>query len=164
MALWGDISDIRELWKKSPPLVKALLGLLLFLSISSIASLSDDVFKWKGFILEGIGFYRLWIGAFINYAFGWVGLHFSSRSSDFITIWILAAASALRADIATSDYSDRSERVGSALIVLVLLIGTGVILWRLNGLMVGPSNLNFALPIAIYLLLPFVLKFEKNTR
>ncbi|WP_281212834.1 hypothetical protein [Shewanella insulae] len=48
---------VKQFWSVGP-LGKLVLVLLFFLSVSSITSLSDVVFKWKGFILGAINIYQ----------------------------------------------------------------------------------------------------------
>ena len=58
MGLKADLDEVTQHWKRSPWRVKIFLLVALFLSTSSLASLSDAVFKWKGFILDALIFYR----------------------------------------------------------------------------------------------------------
>jgi hypothetical protein len=58
MGLRSDIEEVTQYWSRSPWRVKLFLLLALFLSTSSLASLSEAVFKWKGFILDALVFYR----------------------------------------------------------------------------------------------------------
>jgi hypothetical protein len=62
MGLNTDIEEISTMWRGAPWRVRVLLGLSIFLSASSIASLSETVFKWKGFVLDALTFYRTYIG------------------------------------------------------------------------------------------------------
>jgi hypothetical protein len=48
---------IKQFWSVGP-LGKLVLLVLFFLSVSSIASLSDAIFKWKGFLLGAINIYQ----------------------------------------------------------------------------------------------------------
>jgi len=52
------IEEAKEYWKQSPFWAKVVWGFSIFISSGSIASLSELVFSWKGFILDGINFYR----------------------------------------------------------------------------------------------------------
>jgi hypothetical protein len=61
MGLKGDFSEVEAIWSRSPWRVKAFLGISLFLASGSIASLSDTVFRWKGFVLDAVTFYRTYI-------------------------------------------------------------------------------------------------------
>ena len=58
MGLKADIDEVTKNWQKSPWRIKIFLFISLFLSISSIASLSEAIFKWKGFFLDALIFYR----------------------------------------------------------------------------------------------------------
>lgn len=58
MGLKADIDEVTQHWRRSPWRVKVFLLVALFLSTSSLASLSEAVFKWKGFLLDALAFYR----------------------------------------------------------------------------------------------------------
>ncbi len=48
----------RLIWRSTPSEIRVLLAILLIPSATSIASLSDDLIQWKGFILSGILLYQ----------------------------------------------------------------------------------------------------------
>lgn len=61
MGLKADFEEVANVWHRAPWRVKVLLAVSFFLSTSSIASLSETVFKWKGFALDALNFYRSYI-------------------------------------------------------------------------------------------------------
>jgi hypothetical protein len=72
---------VKQFWSVGP-LGKLLLLLFFFLSVSTIASLSDVIFKWKGFILEAINIYQEYFVAplittasFLNMSFSESEIH-----------------------------------------------------------------------------------------
>jgi len=60
MGLAGDINEAKKLWNESSPLFRVVIVISTFLAISSIASMSDVIFHWKGFISDGLQFYNSW--------------------------------------------------------------------------------------------------------
>ena len=58
MGLKGDWNEAASIWSKSPWRVRILLGASVFLASNSIATLSDTVFRWKGFIKDALSFYQ----------------------------------------------------------------------------------------------------------
>lgn len=70
MGLKADLDEVTQYWDRSPWRVKVFLFISLFLATSSLASLSETVFKWKGFILDALVFYRS---------------NFSQPASEFLT-------------------------------------------------------------------------------
>lgn len=48
MSLAGDIEELKKLWKGASLLMKGAIVLGIILTSSSITSLSDVVFEWKG--------------------------------------------------------------------------------------------------------------------
>jgi hypothetical protein len=55
------VHEIATIWSQSTWRIKFGLALSLFLASGSIASLSDTVFRWKGFINDAVGFYHIHI-------------------------------------------------------------------------------------------------------
>ena len=86
MGIKADIDEVMMLWNKASPLMKVFLGISLFLTVSSVASLSNAVFAWKGFILDGIEFYRNWIGAPISKITKYIGFKWNKQEIDFLVI------------------------------------------------------------------------------
>lgn len=67
MSLFSDIKgDLAENWKNSGWALRIILVFSLFFTVSSITSLSDVVFKWKGLIYTALEFYRAWVHGPIN--------------------------------------------------------------------------------------------------
>lgn len=62
MGLKADVEEvIKANWRNSPWWYRVWLCVSAYLAISSIASFAESVVKWKGFILDGVLFYRHWI-------------------------------------------------------------------------------------------------------
>jgi len=58
MGLKADVDEVTSYWDRAPWRVRIVLVLVLFLSSTSLASLSESVVKWKGFLLDALTFYR----------------------------------------------------------------------------------------------------------
>jgi hypothetical protein len=61
MGLKGDLQEVATVWEKSSWRVKTYLLLSAFLASGSIASLSDTVFRWRGFIRDALFFYQTYV-------------------------------------------------------------------------------------------------------
>lgn len=61
MGLKGDLHEVATVWSQSSWRVKAYLALSAFLASGSIASLSETVFRWKGFVSDAVSFYQTYI-------------------------------------------------------------------------------------------------------
>ncbi len=59
MGLKADIAEVTDSWRSSSPLIKAWLVLSFFLAISSIASISEAIVKWRGFFADSVSTYRI---------------------------------------------------------------------------------------------------------
>jgi len=61
MGLKGDFSEVATAWSKTPWRLRVCLGISLYAASGSIASLSDTVFRWKGFVSDAVAFYQTYI-------------------------------------------------------------------------------------------------------
>ena len=61
------------------------MAIALFFTVSSITSLSDVVFKWKGFILDGLEFYRTYYVENVRRVFDIFHLNYTAASIDMLT-------------------------------------------------------------------------------
>ena len=82
MGLKGDITEVSHVWHRAPWRVRVALVLSLFLASTSLASLSETVAKWKGFILTGVVFYQQ---HFRHPIHGWIT---SWSPWEFSVMWI----------------------------------------------------------------------------
>jgi hypothetical protein len=73
MALYDDFKSVKKDWAKSSILTKVWLILSTFAATGSIASLSDTVFKLKGFFADGLEWYESHILYFVKTFFSWIG-------------------------------------------------------------------------------------------
>jgi len=58
MAILGDLKEYKDSWIKATLLNKIIIAFSIFFLLTPFASLSDDIFKWKGFFLTAINFYN----------------------------------------------------------------------------------------------------------
>jgi hypothetical protein len=58
MGLKADVDEVTSYWNRAPWRVRIVLILVLFISSTSFASLSESVIKWRGFLLDALNFYR----------------------------------------------------------------------------------------------------------
>ncbi len=103
MGLHGDIEETKQAWKKVSWPMKVIYSLMLFLSISSIASLAQTVADWKGFFLTGIEFYQ---NVLRDPVLAWFEEHanakFPEYAGDMLTLLFMASVpmiSALRSSL-----------------------------------------------------------------
>jgi len=68
MGLKGDLQEVTTIWEQSTWRVKALLALSVFLASGSIASLSDTVFRWKGFVADAVALYERYVSGQLHQA------------------------------------------------------------------------------------------------
>lgn len=97
MGLKADMSEVTEAWSSAPWRVRLFLVICLFLSTSAIASLSDTVFKWKGFVLDAVNFYRqLFAAPLVHYLELLFARSLPSGLVDFALVQLLVVSVIIR--------------------------------------------------------------------
>lgn len=96
MGLWSDLEEAKAVWSKSSFFMKVAICTSLFLSVSSVTSLSSTVFAWRGFIRDAIHFYREWISDPLRNLLFHAHLDYSSLESDVLILLLIVTASYIR--------------------------------------------------------------------
>ncbi len=89
MSIRDDVEELRGIWAKGSWPTRLFFLLSFFLTASSITSLSDVVFGWKGFILDGVEFYRTYITGTLRSLAAILSLEISRQEADFLVLFIL---------------------------------------------------------------------------
>lgn len=96
----GDIQEAKSFFPKASLITKLIVILATFLSISSIASLSNVIFSWKGFILDGINFYKHWVtDPLKEFAFNF-DVFLNNENIDTLMLCLLMISGVLRETVA----------------------------------------------------------------
>lgn len=104
MSLKDDFNEARQIWSGSSLSLKLLAGLTLFLATGSIASLSDTVFAWRGFLSDGVKFYESFITGQIIRLTDVLGLSYSQVETNTVVIMAITFGAFTRRDAASPDY------------------------------------------------------------
>jgi hypothetical protein len=96
MGLKSDIEEFKDVWKESNILFKVFILITTFLAFSSITSLADTIFSWKGFIKDGIEFYKLWVHLPLIELMDYFGIDFKEVIVDDIIIFSILIFSGIR--------------------------------------------------------------------
>ncbi len=161
MGLKGDIDELKEVWEGSSILFKVGMGLSVFLTISSVTSLSDAIFKWKGFVLDAVEFYRTNVADVIHELFAIFDVHYTSSAIDFQILFSIFIVSFMRRLWLDTDFSKKDE-VAMLIIGFVVLCGIYARnLFVLNGTQ-GPTEFKTLALILVFLLIPLILKYNKK--
>ena len=142
--------EIKKYWKESPIWAKVVWVLSVFFASSSIASLSDLVFAWKGFILDGIEFYRAIISPIKDYFGNLLGIQIKREQADLI-VFTGFFVSAYRKFIASRWLVSKPN-----IKITSLLFSINVLFWLVTMLLISASILEM-LHIAVDILLAFYL-------
>ncbi|WP_435247351.1 hypothetical protein ACMAZD_11710 [Vibrio sp. nBUS_14] len=146
MALVDDIQSAKDLWKNGTLLTRACIVISTFLATGAIASLSDVVFAWKGFILDGINFYRSIIAQPLIQIAEIFSLDISSTEVNFLILTGIFMAAIYRKVWVTSKIGMRVTSgtvMLTGLCILVYLVG------RSDGLQVNISVLYIYLGVCL---------------
>ncbi|MCC2682956.1 MAG: heme/copper-type cytochrome/quinol oxidase, subunit 1 [Nitrosospira multiformis] len=96
MDLKSEIDKIKNVWSQASPLGKVYHSLSFYLSISTIASLSETVIKWKGFFRDALTFYHQFIREPLHKIFFDLKLDLVPELIDYLVIYTLLISSFLR--------------------------------------------------------------------
>lgn len=91
-----DWTSIRRVFREAGVLTKLFLIVSFFLALSAIASLSDTIFAWKGFILEAINFYRGYFVEPIRSLSSNFRLHYSENEIHAATFLSISVVTGMR--------------------------------------------------------------------
>ena len=155
MALIDDLKSAKNLWKNGKPITRFFIVLSTFLASGSIASLSDVVFAWKGFILDGVNVYRSWVVHPMQQLASDFGLSIDNSEVHFLVLTALFMAAIYRKVWVTSEVE---MRIFSG---LSMLLGFGVLAYLTgNGHEVKKNETFFYIYFVICLVYPFLRKFS----
>ncbi len=96
MSIKDDFNEAIELWENATLLSKLILSISLFLTFSSVTSLSDSIFEWKGFIRDGVEFYRFWLVSPLANIARKLAINWSPSDIDFLVIQGMLIVSMMR--------------------------------------------------------------------
>lgn len=127
MGIHGDIEETKKLWSHASFPTKALLIVFTFLNFSSITSLADTVFKWKGFILDGVSFYQKWVRNPISEILSFISV--PQELTDYIISTVIMISIHNRTKTGKSKwYSERRDlyffTIGVSALILILSLVT----------------------------------------
>lgn len=152
-----DLKDeIKKYWKESPFWAKVVWVISAFFASSSIASLSDLVFSWKGFILDGIDFYRAMITPIKDYFSYSLNIHITREQADLI-VFVGIFVSAYRKFV-TSRWIASKPNIK----ITSLFIAINILLWFLTMMFISASilgKLHFTIDILVALYLLYMLQY-----
>ena len=108
MSLKKDIDEMRTAWLQASWRIRVWLVISGFLALSSIASLSEAVFKWKGFILDAVTFYREWVRVPLKNELQHFEIHLTSSYIDYLLLNGIVVAGLFRLLASGLDWRTRN--------------------------------------------------------
>lgn len=159
MALIDDIKSATDLWKNGTILSRVYIVVSTFLATGSIASLSDVVFARKGFILDGVNFYRNFIVQPLLQLAEIFRLEISSNEGNFLILTGIFISAIYRKVWVTSEIG---MRVTSGTVMLISFCFLAYQVGHSNGLQ---ENISPLCSLLIFCLLyPVFGRFSKHER
>lgn len=159
MALIDDIKSAKNLWKNGTILTRVFIVISTFLATGAIASLSNVVFAWKGFILDGINFYRNIIVQPLLQLAEIFSLEISSIEVNFLILTSIFMFAIYRKVWVTSKIG---MRVTSGIVMLTGFCILAYLVGRSDGLQDNISVLYIYL--GVFLIYPVLRGFSKQER
>jgi hypothetical protein len=150
MELKADVEEVAQVWARAPWHVRICLTFSLILTSTSIASLSETVFKWKGFLLDAINLYRSFISGPVQDLAYMVLQHKPSQEVVDLTLLagLLAAASFRVAVFHPGRSYARKGEIGAVFtmagssLALFSSNGAGYAVWLAGGLIAASFFMN----------------------
>tara|TARA_R110000823_G_scaffold75923_2_gene173605 strand:- start:3495 stop:4157 length:663 start_codon:yes stop_codon:yes gene_type:complete len=95
--LKAELKHIKIKWGSLSLSAKILTGLSLLFSISSITSLSDVIFKWRGFIKDALDVYREYFSEPVSrFLVEYAGIHLEQTEADIFFLIVIVIGVVLR--------------------------------------------------------------------
>lgn len=166
MALFGDLTELKEQWKNASLLKKIIIVLLFFIATGSLASLSDVFFKWKGFVLDGIEFYQQYISIPIHTIVSKLIEIPHQDAIDYLIFMTIASVAFLR----FAFYELNFKRINRHEWFYVSMVLIAPVLWMIQSIqkitneLFKPNLSYFYLPFLIMLSLSFAAWFTRTKR
>jgi hypothetical protein len=91
-----EIDELKKSFKEGNALTRIVMVTCFILSLSSLAELSNKVVAWKGFILNGLGFYRSIFVEPIAYLTSNIGLSYTELEIHVATVSSICIAIGMR--------------------------------------------------------------------
>jgi hypothetical protein len=163
MALVSDLEEAKKMWKNSSFSARAFIVISTFLAVSSITSLSDTIFKWKGFILDGLNFYREFIRFPLCELISKFEIHLEFYELDIYVIVLLMHGAFVRTQNLKFEHSDIGlfTKVFLAILSGVMILGVSYYLVHFEPM---NSSLQYVTFILIMFLLPILQRYSSKER
>jgi hypothetical protein len=130
MGLKGDLHEVATVWKQSSWRIKVYLALSVFLASGSIASLSETVFRWKGFINDAVAFYKKYVADQLQELLELVLTRVPEGLSHFLILSTIYFAANLRvANFALPGARARSVAASATINYIGTALGIGIIFY-----------------------------------
>lgn len=126
MGFYGDLEELKNKWKDSSILKKLIIIFSFFIAFSSLTSLSDLVFQWKGFIKQGLEFYQANIIHPISNLLANLDLELTE---DYINLFIVYLTFAFWPFLKHMYLSYKSDRGNKVFNVIAFSLFFGVSIW-----------------------------------
>ena len=167
MSLSSDIHELGDVWSRSGYLFKIVVIVSIFLSVSSVASLAERIFEWKGFILDAVNFYRIYIVNTFSVLLAKIGINLDQEKIDYLTITMISVSCMARGGIMlgkeklklNEGFFQNDQGIAAVLFWLIFL---GLMLTRLDAKEGSLSYVSLFVTVGTTIILPMIIFKEKK--
>lgn len=156
MGLKADIDEVRVSWSKAPWWVRSYLILSGYLAVSSIASISETVVKWRGFFMDALVFYQQWLSTPVRNLLANTGIHLNTVATDVLVLSLLVCASYLRGEFVETDWKARKDRLSFYFSVILFVAVLASSIYKMNGKDMVFEWQRYALCAVFFVLIPYL--------
>ncbi len=165
MGFFEDWGGYRKRWQSASLTEKIFLCALLFGTTSSLTSLAENVFKWRGFIQDGVEFYQSVIRAKFIDIFGFINFHFTATEADILILSNIMLTSISK--VASKDLEkavEGSEDKKAAHMVVIAAAVYSIVLLILLSREKEYRNWVYILIVSVFLLRMIMSTFQLDVR
>jgi hypothetical protein len=129
MGIKSDFEEFRDLWNRGNFWLRGLAIVFLFIQVGSLASLSDTIFEFRGFIRDGIQLYEEWIRDPLKMLLSSLfGVRITSLHLNFIVWWGIVCGAQVRSYLTLPE---KARAVGGAVGAVIAFIITQVLAFNI---------------------------------
>lgn len=123
MGLKSEIDEIKNNWSQASPGGKVRLALKYYILTSAVASLSEEIVKWKGVFRDALTFYHHFVRDPVRELFFYIKLDLSPVIIDYLVIYTLLISSFLRVLFVERKNNLKANRIINRKLALQLFMG-----------------------------------------
>ena len=118
MGIKSDFDEAIEQFKNGSLIWKIISIVSVITSLSSIASLSENIIKWKGLIKDSLNFYHTLVNEPLHNGTQYFNLNLSNDIIDLLILMLMLNISWFYSMIKGTNWNNKAEKVGTLIAIL----------------------------------------------